>query len=427
MTNLIVRALSFALLALGLPLCGQDSVRTLAGQVLTAGSANGPTTSALFSTPAAIVSDSGGNLYVADSQNHAIRKIGTNGWVSTFVGDGGTAGSGDGSGTQAKFDTPAGIAIDLAGNLFVSDTGNHTIREITAAGVVTTIAGMAGQSGFTNGIGTNARFNSPLGMVVATNGTIYVADCGNHLIRAISPDGAVTALAGNPETWGSNDGAGSSARFSGPVGLALDNQGNLFVSDSNNHTIRKITPGGIVATWAGVPEVDGCMDGDRLTARFSKPAELALDKGGNLFVADSFNHVIRKISSDGKVTTVTGVAGFPGSADGINGQARLFNPYGLAILPDGALVVADAYNELIRVVLEPVKVGIRLFGEDPDAAISWNSIVGKEYQVQYSSALVFDSWVDLGGPVRATNLNSSLADNIGNLEGQRFYRAVLVR
>jgi sugar lactone lactonase YvrE len=317
--------------------------------------------------------------------------------------------------------------MDLAGNLFVSDTGNHTIRVITVAGVVTTMAGMAGQSGFTNGIGTNARFSSPLGMAVATNGTIYVADCGNHSIRTISPGGAVTTLAGSPESWGSNDGAGSCAHFNGPVGLALDNQGNLFVSDSNNHAIRKITPDGIASTWGGVPEVDGYIDGDRLAARFSQPAELVFDKLGNLFVADSFNHVIRKISSDGIVTTVTGVAGSHGSADGNNGQARLFNPYGLAIRPDGVLMVADAYNELIRAVMEPFKVGVDLFGGNSGATISWNSVVGKEYQVQYRGALGFDSWVDLGGPVTATNLSSSFADTIGNPEGQRFYRAVLVQ
>lgn len=426
MTNLIVRALAFALLAPALPLCAQDSVTTLAGQALTAGSTNGPAISALFSTPAAIVADSRSNLYVADSQNHTIRKIGPDGLVSTFAGHAGTPGSDDGSGTQAKFDTPSGIAMDLAGNVFVSDTGNHTIRMITGAGVVTTIAGVAGQSGFTNGIGTNARFNSPLGMVVATNGTIYVADCGNHVIRAISPGVAVTTLAGSPQTWGSDDGAGSSARFNGPVGLALDHQGDLFVSDSNNHAIRKITPGGMVATWAGVPEVDGCVDGDRLAARFSKPAELAFDKQGDLFVADSFNHVIRKISSDGKVSSVTGVAGSHGSAGGANGQARLFNPYGLAIRLNGSLVVTDAYNELIRVVLVPFKVGVHFSSGSSGATLSWNSVAGKDYQVQYRSAFAFASWVDLDGPITATNLSISLIDNLGNPEGQRFYRIIVV-
>jgi sugar lactone lactonase YvrE len=427
MTNLIARALTLLLLAPGLPLRAQDSVTTLAGQAVTAGSTNGPAAIALFSTPAAMVADSGGNLYVADSQNHAIRKIGTNGLVSTIAGHAGAPGSGDGPGTQSRFDTPSGIAMDPAGNAYVSDTGNHIIRRITVTGVVTTVAGRAGQSGFTDGIGTSARFNSPLGVVVAPNWTIYVADCGNHLIRAISPGGAVTTLAGSPETWGSDDGAGSSARFNGPVGLALDDQGNLFVSDSNNHAIRKITPDGRVATWAGVPAVDGWVDGDRVTARFTKPAELAFDKQGNLFVADSFNHVIRKISSDGEVATVTGVAGSHGSADGANGKARWFNPYGLAIRPDGSLVVADAYNELIRVVTVPFKAGVHFLDGSPGATLSWNSVVGKEYQVQYRSGFGSASWVDLGGPVTAASLSTTLTDSIGDPEGQRFYRVMVVQ
>ena len=336
----------------------QDGVATLAGQALVSGSTNGYSTNALFSDPAAIVTDPAGNLFVADSQNHAIRKISTNGRVTTLAGQLGVPGSGDETGAQARFDSPCGLTLDKNGNLFVSDTGNQTIRKITPAGVVTTIAGRAGQSGFADGPSSLAMFNSPLGIAVAADGTTYVADSGNHVIRSISPDGTVTTLAGSAENWGSENGSGTNARFNGPVGLVLDDQASLFVADSNNHTIRKITPDGAVSTWAGMPGVDGCVDGDARSAKFCKPAELAMDRKGNLFVADSFNHVICRITHDGKVSTITGIVGSYGAADGVNRQARFFNPYGLAFSPDGSLFVADAYNELIRVVLVPFSVVI---------------------------------------------------------------------
>jgi sugar lactone lactonase YvrE len=420
----MIRLCLFVSLALASPLRAQDSVVTLAGQALISGSTNGTGTNALFSDPAAIVADASGNLFVADSQNHAIRRISTIGLVTTLAGQLGVPGRGDDTGAQAQFDSPCGIALDKNGNLFVADTGNHTVRKITPAGVVTTMAGVAGQGGFANGPGASALFNSPLGIAVTTNGTIYVADSGNHVLRAISPNGSVTTLAGNPENWGVENGSGTNARFNGPVGLALDGQENLFVADSNNHTIRKITPDGSVSTWAGIPGVDGCVGGDAQSATFCKPAELAFDRQNNLFVADSFNHVIRKIAPDGKVSTVTGAARNPGAADGINGQARLFNPYGVAISPAGSLFVADAYNQLIRIVLVPFDLGIR---RNNDAVtISWDGVVGKKYQVQYKNALDAAAWTNLGDPIAAANPIVSRTDENLSPGTQRIYRVMVV-
>lgn len=427
MTNWIAKVWLLGLVMASAPAHAQDSVMTLAGQALVSGATNGVGTNALFNDPAGMISDSAGNLYIADSQNHVIRKLATNGVVTTFAGKLGTSGSDNGTITQARFDTPSGIAIDSAGSLFVSDTGNHTIRKITTAGAVSTIAGLAGQSGFTNAIGTSARFNSPLGIAVTTNGVVYVADCGNHLIRTISTGGAVSTLAGAPETWGTNDGIGATARFNGPVGLALDNDGNLFVSDSNNHTIRKIAPDGSAITWAGVAGIDGYVDGERLTARFAKPAELTFDAHGNLFVADSFNHVIRKISSDGVVTTVTGFPRSHGSSDGMNGQARLFNPYGLAVSPRGSLTVADTYNELIRAVLVPFSVDLEALNGISSVTILWQSEIGRTYQVQYRSGLDSQSWTNLGAAIPAEGLVSTQADNTTDPSGQRLYRVIAVQ
>jgi len=419
-----VTAVTFFTLAL--PLCAQDSVITLAGQVLVSGGTNGLGTNALFSDPAALAADSAGNLFVADSQNHAVRKISANGLVTTLAGQLGVSGSKDDTGDQARFDSPCGITLDNNGNLFVSDTGNQTIRRVTPAGVVTTIAGVAGHSGFANGPGSTALFNSPLGIAFSTNGTIYVADCGNQLIRAISPDGAVTTLAGSPENWGSENGSGADARFNGPVGLVLDDQGNLFVADSNNYTIRRITPDGAVSTWAGVPGADGCVDGPAQSAKFCKPAELAIDRRNNLFVADSFNHVIRKITRDRQVSTVSGAAGKWGAADGVNGRARFFNPYGLAIQPDGSLVVADAYNELIRSVLIPFELSIRTTNNASNATISWDAVIGRKYQVQYKPQSASAAWLDLGAPISAADTVVSKTDGNLSREAQRIYRVIVV-
>ena len=353
----------------------QDSVRTIAGRALQPGAADGPAFEARFNDPAAIASDTSGNIYIADSRNHIIRRISANGLVTTIAA------------SNPAFNTPSGIAISAQG-IYVADTGNHLIRRINPNGSITTIA---------------EGFDTPLGLAISTNGILYVADCGNHTIRAIAPDGAVTTIAGKPDTWGSTDGAAANARFNGPIGVALDSYGNLFVSDSNNHTIRKITPHRHVTTIAGAALQSGFTDGDSAAARFFQPAELAFDTHGALFVADSMNHAIRKISPDAKVTTVTGFSNAPGSIDGENRRARLYNPYGLAFLPSGQLVIADAFNQTLRQAIPPT-----LLRASPNGHVTWNAVVGKTYQLQIANPAL-DGWFDLGAPLIANELAATIA------------------
>ncbi len=408
------------LLALAGALRAQDAVTTLAGQPQVSGAANGSGTNALFGDPAAIVVDAGGNYFIADSRNHAIRKVTTNGVVTTFAGQLGVSGIASATGTNALFNTPSGLAFDGGGNLFVSDTGNNAIRNITSAGAVTTFAGVAGDGGFLDGAIGSALFSSPLGLAVSTNGTVFVADSGNHCIRKIA-GGAVSTFAGSPQVWGSADGTGTNAQFNAPCGLALDANGNLFVSDANNDTIREITTNGLVTTFAGAAGQDGTANGDLLTARFRSPASLAFDPKGNLFVADSFNQTVREISTNGIVSTVCGAAGISGAADGTNGGARFFNPYGLVVAADGSLVVADAYNELVRVVLVPFKLSVQISGAARVTTLSWNAVLGKNYQVQFQANLSA-AWTILGVDVTATNLNMSVTDTAPS--GQRYFRVV---
>ena len=410
-------ALVSLLVHLTLPLLAQDSVRTLAGLPETPGSTDGTNTTARFNDPAGLAIAADGTVFVADNQNHALRRIATNGVVTTLAGLPGTPGSADGSRTTARFDSPTGLAFGPDGAIYVSDTGNHPVRRVTANGVVTTLAGFAGNADFADGSTTSARFNQPLGLAVAPDGTIFVADSGNHLIRVIATNGTVSVLAGNPETFGSADGTGTNAFFNNPVGLALAPDGSLFVSDANNFTLRRVTAAGVVTTLAGAAGQDGSADGPAASARFGKPAELALAPNGTLYIADAAHHTIRRLTPDGRVSTIAGLVGGEGGADGANGLARFFNPYGLAIAARGHLVVADTYNQTVRELLAPFTVGVAPNGNA--RVISWEAVVGSSYQVQFKDA-VAATWQNLGSAVSATALSASQTDVAS--ASPRFYR-----
>lgn len=416
-------AIALLLIAPAALLRAQDSVVTLAGLARCPGAVNGPGTNALFNEPAGLALDAQGNLYVADSANHAIRILSTNGMVSTFAGQLGTAGTLDGTGTNAQFDAPSGLAFDFHGNLLVADTGNATLRQISPAGAVTTIAGVAGTAGYADGPAGTALFGAPLGLAVAANGSIFVADGGNHIIRRLAA-GVVSTFAGNPGVWGAADGPGTNAEFNAPCGLAFDAPGNLFVSDANNHTLRKITPGGLVTTFAGTAGVDGSADGGAAAATFCHPAEIVFDPAGNLLVADSFNHLLRQITTNGLVRTVSGVAGVDGDADGVNGQGRFFNPYGLAFDASGALRVADTYNDLIREVLVPFKLTLLRNTVPSAVTLTWATVAGRQYQVQFTSNLA-GSWTNLTGRMTATGFALSQTDTPPPGQSQRHYRVLL--
>ena len=324
------------------------TVSTIAGQMESDGYADGGGDEAQFRLPNSLAADASGNLYVADTGNNTIRKIDTNGVVSTLAGEPGSHGSKDGTGPTARFWAPFGIAVDAVGTVYVADTGNNTIRKISTNGVVTTIAGLAGHPGSKDGNGPNARFRNPWGVAVDAAGNVFVADMSNDTIREILPNGTVFTFAGQAGTIGSLDGFGNDAQFNNPFAIAVDNADNVYVADSANDVIRKITPSRAVSTLAGLAGNAGNTNDSGSKARFWNPQGLVVDNAGNVYVADTGNNIVRKITPMGAVTTLAGSPGVNGTTDGEGKDARFNGPGGIAANEAGVIFVADTNNHAIR-------------------------------------------------------------------------------
>ncbi|MGH7993513.1 MAG: hypothetical protein ACREDQ_08350, partial [Limisphaerales bacterium] len=333
-------------------------VSTFAG--VSTGSADGPGTNALFWSTAAVTLDGQGNVYVADYYNCTIRKIATNGVVSTIAGLAGIFGSADGTNSTARFYYPNDIALDRGGSLYVADAYNSTIRRITPVGtnwVTSTIAGQAEVYGEADGVGSNAFFYVPAGIAVDANTNIFVSDNYGMVIRKVTPvgtDWTVTTIAGLPFTEGSSNGIGTNALFYFPRGLAVDNASNVYVADSENNGIRKLSPIGtnwLVSTLAGVASIRTNEDGTGTNAHFFFPDDVTFDTAGHLYVMDTYNQTIRKMTLVGTnwaVTTVAGQVGVTGSTDGIGTNALFNYAQSLAFDSAGNLYVADTHNSTIR-------------------------------------------------------------------------------
>jgi sugar lactone lactonase YvrE len=332
-------------------------VTAFAGAAGTAGSADGSFAAARFHGPKGIGAD-GASLFVADTENHAVRRITAGGSVTTVAGNPPQAGTTDGTGAAARFLSPAGVAV-IGDNVFVADTGNGTIRKIASGGGVTTLGGTAG------------TISSPAG-IAAIGTTLYVCDNVNHTIVRIDAGGAVTVLAGSQGIPGSADGSGAAALFNAPRGIASDGA-NLYVADTGNHAIRQVTPAGTVTTVAGLAGNSGSADGSGSTARFLLPqgiAAVVAPLATTLYVADTGNHTVRRIgvsggSGSGSVSTFAGTSGTAGFADGSGGGARFSSPAGIAAV-GSVLYVADTGHHSIRKITGAGTV--TTFVGDPEAA-----------------------------------------------------------
>jgi serine/threonine protein kinase, bacterial len=324
-----------------------QTVSTLAGSGAP-GSVDGIGKSATFYNPTSVAVNQAGTLYVADQTSNKIRKISPGGTVTTVAGSG-KAGSLDGTGVAASFSSPCGVAIDKIGNLYVADLGNNLIRKVAPSGLVSTLAGSR-TPGSSDGKGTTASFNAPLGLAVDGAGNVYVADSENNKIRKIDASGNVRTLAGSGGK-GHVAGNGAIAKFDSPSGVAVDEAGNVYVADSGNNMIRLIAPRGVVTTFAGTGEFSA-KDGPAAEASFSNPIGVAVDDEGNVYVADRASRKIRLITPDRLVKTLAG-SGQSGRGDGNAPSASFAMPTGVTVDAADNVYVADQANNQIRKITPP--------------------------------------------------------------------------
>jgi sugar lactone lactonase YvrE len=332
----------------------QSIITTIAGGWVGDG---GAATTAILGGPSGVAEDASGNLFIADPGNSRVRRVDANGTISTVAGDGSAGYSGDGgSATNASLSGPYGVAVDAAGNLFIAESGNNRVRRVDASGIITTVAGN-GTAGFSGdgGPGTNASLNGPISVALDAAGNLFIADGGNNVVRKVDANGTMTTAAGNISFGGGYSGDGGPARAAGlnfPSGVAVDAAGNLLIADEQNYVIRKVDAHGIITTVAGNGNYGFAGDGGQATAAsLGAPAGVAVDSSGNLLIADAGNSVIRRVDNNGIITTVAGghSAGYFGDG-GLATMARLDNPLAVAADAAGDLFIADSGNQVIRMV-----------------------------------------------------------------------------
>jgi sugar lactone lactonase YvrE len=356
------------LLSLGFS-AGAQTITTVAGSGATGYNGDVPALETTLWSPSGVSVGYNGSVYIADRRNNRVRKINPQGTVVTIAGiDESGFGGDNGPATDAQLNNPCGIATDGYGNVYIADKNNNRIRKITGAGIISTLAG-TGEAGYggDDGPAIAGQLNAPTGIATDLNGNIYIADAGNNRIRKISADGIITTIAGTGVAGYNNDTIATAAQLNAPNGVATDTAGNVYIADTWNYRIRKVTPAGIIRTMAGDGNAGYNDDGKASTAaQLNMPTGVAADRAGNIYIADEGNNRIRRINAGRIITTFAGTGKTGFSGDGGNAWiAELNEPHAVAVDRGGNLYIADRENNRIRRVTPPTENGLVIKTKPP--------------------------------------------------------------
>jgi len=409
---------------------------TIVGTPGIGGVLDGTNTGALFNRPSGLALAPDGSLYVSEQTTYTIRKITPvgNDWVvTTIAGLAGALGSADGTNSDARFNRPSSIALDGAGNLFITDNYNDTIRKMTPVGtnwVITTVAGVAGSPGYDDGTNSQARFRRPQSIAIDAATNLYVTDRLNFTVRMLEPLGTnlvSSTIAGMASIYGDFvDGLNWNAQFNLPWGIALNSAGVLYVADFGNNAIRRIeriAPGWMTTTIAGFSGLVGTNDGQGNVAQFDSPNGITVDSDGTLYVTDQYNNAIRKLAPNGAnwvVSTIGGVAGQSGTNDGVGSVARFYRPWGIAIDKNRRLFVADNFNGTIRMGVLPSAPILQVGWAAGYIVLTWPQATGNYVLETTASLGPGASWQPLTNGIAVAGANYVLTNSTA--AGTAFFR-----